>query len=119
MVGMVGFEPTAPCPQNKASRPLNYIPISGTPDGSRTRTQTVFESTSDQQALFKPDGSRTRTQTVFETAASSSWATGVYIGWEGRNRTLKLRIQSAMALPVCLLPNKWLPQYDLNLQPPR
>lgn len=87
MVGMVGFEPTAPCPQNKASRPLNYIPISGTPDGSRTRTQTVFE-----------------------TAASSSWATGVYIGWEGRNRTLKLRIQSAMALPVCLLPNKWLPQ---------
>ncbi len=27
MVGMVGFEPTAPCPQNKASRPLNYIPL--------------------------------------------------------------------------------------------
>ncbi len=43
-------------------------------------------------------------QTRLKLAASSNWATGACFGWEGGNRTPKLRIQSAMALPICLLP---------------
>ena len=56
------------------------------------------------QIFGTPDGTRTHTRTDFKSVASTNWATGAYVGWEGGNRTPKLRIQSAMALPICLLP---------------
>lgn len=43
-IGMVGFEPTTPCSQNMASRPLNYIPL--VPSVGLEPTKSGWSSTS-------------------------------------------------------------------------
>ena len=52
------------------------------------------------QVSGTPDGTRTHTQTDFKSVASANWATGAYFGWGGRNRTCIVSLPKSDAIPL-------------------